>query len=138
MTAEVCYFQTQPHFAVLHRKYADSKSSASRVEDLPLQGKVQERATSTRARAWCDVCTPPTVKGTRWIPHVHRALKVFLRHGADKDLTTNHGQYFTVLQHMEHLAVAGSVEVHGPAKKVSFTQYMKLKKIGLSQMTFQT
>lgn len=75
-----------------------------------------------------DVCTPSTVKGTRWIPHVHRALKVFLRHGADKDLATDHGQYSIVLQHMEHLAVAGSVEVQGWAKKVNFTQYMKLKK----------
>eukprot|EP00063_Salmo_salar_P039845 XP_014014680.1 PREDICTED: uncharacterized protein LOC106579367 isoform X1 [Salmo salar] len=33
-----------------------------------------------------DICTPSSVKGTRWIPHVHRALKVFLRHGQDKDL----------------------------------------------------
>ena len=72
-----------------------------------------------------DVCTPSTVKGTRWIPHVHRALKVFLRHGADKDLATDHGQYSIVLQHMEHLAVAGTVEVQGRAKKVSFTQYIK-------------
>lgn len=68
-----------------------------------------------------DVCTPSTVKGTRWIPHVHRALKVFLRHGADKNLATDNGQYSTVLQHMEHLAVAGTVEVQGRAKKVSFT-----------------
>lgn len=64
-----------------------------------------------------DVCTPSTVKGTRWIPHVHRALKVFLRHGADKNLATDNGQYSTVLQHMEHLAVAGTVEVQGRAKK---------------------
>ncbi|XP_060777194.1 zinc finger protein 862-like isoform X1 [Neoarius graeffei] len=64
------------------------------------------------------VCTPSTVKGTRWIPHVHRALKVFLRYGTDTDLATGHGQYSIVLQHMEHLAVAGSVEIQGRAKQV--------------------
>ncbi|KAM4592117.1 uncharacterized protein PAE49_021027 [Odontesthes bonariensis] len=63
-----------------------------------------------------DVCTPSTVKGTRWIPHVNRALKVFLQHG-DSDLATSHGPYTVVLQHMEHLAVARSVEVQGRAKK---------------------
>ncbi|XP_060783092.1 uncharacterized protein LOC132890289 isoform X2 [Neoarius graeffei] len=63
------------------------------------------------------VCTPSTVKGTRWIPHVHRALKVFLRYGTDTDLATGHGQYSIVLQHMEHLAVAGSVEIQGRAKQ---------------------
>lgn len=73
------------------------------------------------------VCTPSTVKGTRWIPHVHRALKVFLRYGTDTDLATGHGQYSIVLQHMEHLAVAGSVEIQGRAKQVSPRQYMKLK-----------
>lgn len=69
-----------------------------------------------------NICQPSTVKGTRWIPHVHRALKVFLRHGEGKNLATDHGQYSVVLQHMEHLAVAGSVEIGGRAKKVSFTQ----------------
>ncbi|XP_060760948.1 zinc finger protein 862-like [Neoarius graeffei] len=63
------------------------------------------------------VCTPSTVKGTRWIPHVHRTLKVFLRYGTDTDLATGHGQYSIVLQHMEHLAVAGSVEIQGRAKQ---------------------
>ena len=71
-----------------------------------------------------DICTPASVKGTRWIPHVHRALKVFLRHGQE-DLATDEGQYSVVLQHMEHLAVASTTaEVQGRAKKVSFTQYI--------------
>eukprot|EP00063_Salmo_salar_P042974 XP_014017809.1 PREDICTED: uncharacterized protein LOC106580850 isoform X2 [Salmo salar] len=61
---------------------------------------------------------PSSVKGTRWIPHVHRALKVFLRHGQDKDLATDEGQYSVVLQHMERLAVASTTaEVQGRAKK---------------------
>ncbi|XP_045559589.1 uncharacterized protein isoform X2 [Salmo salar] len=62
---------------------------------------------------------PSSVKGTRWIPHVHIALKVFLRHGQDKDLATDEGQYSVVLQHMERLAVASTTaEVQGRAKKI--------------------
>eukprot|EP00063_Salmo_salar_P089714 XP_014064549.1 PREDICTED: uncharacterized protein LOC106609988 [Salmo salar] len=65
-----------------------------------------------------DICTPSSVKGTHWIPHVHRALKVFLRHGQDKDLATDEGQYSVVLQYMEYLAVASTTaEVQGQAKK---------------------
>ena len=56
-------------------------------------------------------------------PSVHRAHKVFLWHGQDKDLATDEGQYSVVLQRMEHLAVASTTaEVQGQAKKVSFTQ----------------
>ncbi|KAK0135673.1 Zinc finger protein 862 [Merluccius polli] len=35
-----------------------------------------------------DICSPSSVRGTRWIPHIHRAMKVFLQHGQDKDLDT--------------------------------------------------
>ena len=61
------------------------------------------------------------LKGTRWIPHIHRALKVFLHHGEGKDLASDPDQYSVVLQHMEHLAASQScsVEVQGRAKKVS-------------------
>ncbi|KAK0146550.1 Zinc finger protein 862 [Merluccius polli] len=66
-----------------------------------------------------DICTPSSVEGTHWIPHVHRALKVFLRHGQDMDLATDEGQYSIVLQHMEHLAIASTTaEVQGRAKKI--------------------
>lgn len=54
------------------------RSSASRVEDLPLQWEVQERAPSTRARAWCgclhtvyrqrDTLDPPCPQGTQSVP----------------------------------------------------------------------
>lgn len=69
-------------------------------------------------RTW----TPSSVKGTRWIPHVHRALSVFLRAGKGGSLSTNSGQYTAVLHHMEHLASsADSAEIKGCAKKVSFS-----------------
>ncbi|XP_030288667.1 zinc finger protein 862-like [Sparus aurata] len=67
-----------------------------------------------------DVHNPSSVKGTRWIPHIHRALKVFLHHGEGKDLASDPDQYSVVLQHMEHLAASQScsVEVQGRAKKI--------------------
>ncbi|XP_016101603.1 zinc finger protein 862-like [Sinocyclocheilus grahami] len=67
-----------------------------------------------------DICSPSSVKGTRWIPHIHRALKVFLRHGQGKDLASDPDQYSVVLQHMEHLAASASTssEVQGRAKKI--------------------
>ncbi|XP_051548136.1 uncharacterized protein LOC127437339 [Myxocyprinus asiaticus] len=65
-----------------------------------------------------DICTSSSVKGTCWISHVHRALKVFLRHAQDKYLATDEGQYSVVLQHMEHLAIVSTTaEVQGRAKK---------------------
>ena len=87
-------------------------------------GKSKRELYVLRQELGVDICTPASVKGTRWIPHVHRALKVFLRHGQE-DLATDEGQYSVVLQHMEHLAVASTTaEVQGRAKKVSFTQYI--------------
>lgn len=60
--------------------------------------------------------TPSGVKGTRWIPHVHRALSVLLRSGKGGNL-----MYAVVLHHMEHLASsADSAEVKGRAKKVRY------------------
>ncbi|KAK0135633.1 Zinc finger protein 862 [Merluccius polli] len=76
-----------------------------------------------------DICKPSSVKGTRWIPHVHRALKVLLRHGLEKDLVTDDGQYSVVLQHMEHLAVASTAEVQGRAKMVSLTVNLMCLKV---------
>ncbi|KAM9560686.1 uncharacterized protein ACWYII_019880 [Salvelinus alpinus] len=64
----------------------------------------------------------------------HRALKVFLRHGQDKDLATDEGQYSVVLQHMEHLAVASTtVEVQGRAKKGDLKGFMDLTNPQLKQ-----
>ena len=69
------------------------------------------------------VCSPSSVKGTRWIPHVHRALSVFLRAAKEGSLSTDSGQYTAVLRHMDHLASsAASAEIQGRAKKVRFTK----------------
>lgn len=67
--------------------------------------------------------TPSGVKGTRWIPHVHRALSVLLRSAKGGNLANDSGQYAVVLHHMEHLASsADSAEVKGRAKKVRFSE----------------
>ena len=71
-----------------------------------------------------DICTPSSVKATRWVPHIHRALKVLLRHGQDKDLAADEGQYSVGRQHMEQLAAASTTAGSSRAKKVSFTQEM--------------
>ncbi|XP_038869038.1 uncharacterized protein LOC120063018 [Salvelinus namaycush] len=73
-----------------------------------------------------DICTLSSVKGTCWIPHVHRALKMFLRHGQDKDLATDEGQCTVVRQHMEHLAVASTTaEVQGRSKGITLKGNLK-------------
>lgn len=50
------------------------------------------------------ICKPSSVNETRWIPCVHRALKVLLWHGLEKDIVTDDRQYSVALQHIEHLA----------------------------------
>ncbi|XP_076121139.1 zinc finger protein 862 isoform X2 [Alosa pseudoharengus] len=64
------------------------------------------------------ICTPSSVKGTRWIPHVHRALNVLLRAGRGGNLATDSGQYAAIHHHMEHLASsAANADIQGRAKK---------------------
>ena len=50
------------------------------------------------------VFKPVQVKGTRWLPHVSRALKSLIK-PPKGDPHDDPGQYAAVLQHMEHLAV---------------------------------
>ncbi|KAM9437110.1 zinc finger protein 862-like isoform 2-T2 [Salvelinus alpinus] len=84
-----------------------------------------------------DICTLSSVKGPRWIPHVHRAFKLFLWHGQNKDLATDEGQYSVVLQHTEHLAVASTTaEVQGRAKKIK--REMGMHSFVYSAIFFQT
>ncbi|XP_041954873.1 zinc finger protein 862-like isoform X1 [Alosa sapidissima] len=65
------------------------------------------------------ICTPSSVKGTRWIPHVHRALNVLLRAGRGGNLATDSGQYAAIHHHMEHLASsAANADIQGRAKKI--------------------
>ncbi|KAM9415646.1 uncharacterized protein ACWYII_024397 isoform 1-T1 [Salvelinus alpinus] len=64
----------------------------------------------------------------------HRALKVFLWHGQDKDLATDEVQYSVVLQHMEHLAVASTTaEVQGWEKKGNLKGFTDLTNPQLKQ-----
>ena len=60
---------------------------------------------------------PSGVKGTRWLPHVSRSLRTFLKPGKDGNSS---GQFTAVYVHMEHLAGASaSAEIAGRAKKVN-------------------
>ncbi len=75
------------------------------------------------------VCNPSSVKGTRWIPHMHRALSTLLKSEKNGDLAADSGQYAVTFHHMEHLATsAASADILGRAKKVSFIIYMLLTK----------
>ena len=62
-----------------------------------------------------DVLQPTRVKGSRWLPHVSRALDVFIKPVKDGDLAKDESQYAAVLQHMEHLASTS------PKAEISFT-----------------
>lgn len=57
-----------------------------------------------------NVLVPSGVKGTRWLPHVSRALETFLKPG----------QFTTVYRHMDYLAGSSSnADIAGRATKVS-------------------
>ncbi|KAL8572378.1 hypothetical protein ACOMHN_023147 [Nucella lapillus] len=63
---------------------------------------------------------PKPVKGTRWIPHLDRALKIFLK-GQD-DLVMKAGEYSAVAIHMENLKeTSRNADVAGRGRKVSAT-----------------
>ena len=58
---------------------------------------------------------PTQVSGTRWLPHISRALKVLITPRKDGS-----GQYAAVLVHMEHLsATCKNADIKGRAKFVS-------------------
>lgn len=50
-----------------------------------------------------NILKPTQVKGTRWLPHVSRALKVFVSHKSATE--SESGPYAAVLMHMEDLSV---------------------------------
>ena len=63
-----------------------------------------------------NVLVPSGVKGTRWLPHVSRALETFLRPGQNGQ----HGQFTAVYCHMDHLAgSSANADIAGRARKVS-------------------
>lgn len=62
-----------------------------------------------------SVLKPTQVSGTRWLPHISRALKVLITPNSDGS-----GQYAAVLCHMEHLsATSKNADIKGRAKFVS-------------------
>ena len=61
------------------------------------------------------------VKGTRWVPHVQRALEVFLTGiPKDGDLRRDAGQFAATFVHMENLGeTSKNADIKGRAKKVN-------------------
>lgn len=63
-----------------------------------------------------NVCNPTRVKGTRWSPHIEKALRILLRPPKTGEVS----QYAVIYQHMEHLAsTSTNADVKGRAKNVS-------------------
>ena len=55
-----------------------------------------------------NVLKPTQVTGTQWLPHVSRALKVFIKPGESKTSDDNTGQYALVVYHMDHLSASSN------------------------------
>lgn len=112
-----CHLVTQV-YDVLHLVWKTYHYSPKSKRDLKTLG----------SQLGIDVLQPTRVKGSRWLPHVSRALDVFIKPVKDGDLAKDESQYAAVLQHMEHLAsTSPKAEIKGRAlnvaramKKVSF------------------
>ena len=62
-----------------------------------------------------NVLKPTQVSGTRWLPHISRALNVLIKPVGDGS-----GQYAAVLCHMDHLsAISKNTDIKGRAKFIS-------------------
>ena len=69
-----------------------------------------------------NVRVATNVKGTRWVPHVQRALEVFLK-GVPRggDLAEDAGRFAATYLHLENLgATSKNVDIQTRAKKVSY------------------
>jgi len=64
-----------------------------------------------------NILKPTNIRGTRWLPHVSRALKVSVR---TKPVDQSEaGQYSAVLMHMEDLSVNSKVtDIQGRARHI--------------------
>lgn len=91
------------------------------MEDIPHTSPKSKRDLKTLgSQLGIDVLQPTRVKGSRWLPHVSRALDVFIKPVKDGDLIKDEAQYAAVLQHMEHLAsTSPKAEIKGRALNVS-------------------
>ncbi len=127
-------FLERLELAILNRQRKNPM--VAKVYDLHLVWKTYQFSAKSRRelnalgeQLGVGVCTPSSVKGTRWIPHVHRALSTLLKSEKNGDLAADSGQYAVTFHHMEHLATsAASADILGRAKKVSFIIYMLLSK----------
>ena len=62
-----------------------------------------------------NVLKPTQVSGTRWLPHISRALNVLIKPVGDGS-----GQYAAMLCHMDHLsAISKNTDIKGRAKFIS-------------------
>lgn len=67
-----------------------------------------------------SVLKPRPVKGSRWLPHVSGALKVFIKPKNGGNMSSDPAQYAAVLAHMEHLATTSTnADIKGRAKFVA-------------------
>ncbi|XP_070537592.1 zinc finger protein 862-like [Ptychodera flava] len=82
--------------------------------------KSRRELASLASELGVDVYTPKSVSGTRWAPHVERALRIFLSSKQrDKNSPSTCGQYAAVLAHAEHLAATTrNSDIKGRASKV--------------------
>ncbi|XP_048852727.1 zinc finger protein 862-like isoform X1 [Brienomyrus brachyistius] len=69
-----------------------------------------------------SVNNPGGVKGTRWLPHVSRALDVLLKQEKKEGTLEDSGQYTAVYAHMDHLAASSTnADIAGRAKHIKET-----------------
>ncbi|ROI15239.1 Zinc finger protein 862 [Anabarilius grahami] len=62
---------------------------------------------------------PGSVSGTRWLPHVNRALQTLLKPGGKDKHLQNPGQFTAVYYHMEHLTASSTnADIAGRSRKV--------------------
>ena len=67
-----------------------------------------------------NVLKPNQVTGTRWLPHVSHALKVFIKPAESKTRDDTTGQYVLVVYHMDHLsASSNNADIKGCAKYIA-------------------
>lgn len=65
-----------------------------------------------------NILKPTQVKGTRWLPHISRALKVFVSHKSGTE--SESGQYAAMLMHMQDITVnCKNADIQGRARHVS-------------------
>lgn len=67
-----------------------------------------------------DDFEPRSVKGSRWLPHVSGAVRVFIKPQKDGKMSRDPAQYAAALTHMEHLATTSTnSDVNGGAKYIT-------------------